>query len=56
MANLSVFLKVKALNHNIIVIDAVFPYAGKLVNLGFIEKRKQWIINKGKRLIVYKSI
>jgi hypothetical protein len=57
MANLSVFLKVKALKSQHHCNWCRFlPYAGKLVNLGLLKNESNGIINKGKRLIALQSI
>lgn len=57
MANLSIFLdKMGVEVHNIIIIDAVvFPYSGKLVNLGLLKNESNNFSNKLKRLLYLRA-
>lgn len=57
LANLSIFLDKRGIEvHNIIVLDSVvFPYSGKLVNLGLLKNQSNNFLNKLKRLIFLRT-
>lgn len=57
MANLSIFLdKMGVEVHNIIILDTVvFPYSGKLVNLGLLKNQNNNFSNKLKRLLYLRA-
>jgi N-acetylgalactosamine-N,N'-diacetylbacillosaminyl-diphospho-undecaprenol 4-alpha-N-acetylgalactosaminyltransferase len=57
MANLSIFFEKQGIEvHNIIVLDVVlYPFSGKLVNLGFLKNKRNGLFNKLHRLLFLKK-